>query len=280
MSHPVSATSFFRRLHAFPLVAAAALVAVLSTASWAHDPWIETNASLVRVGEVVHIDLKLGNHGNHHRDFLLAGRLNPEWVTFEVATSQGKRQSLREQLIPTAAAEKEGYWTTSYSPSSAGPHTVVQTLDRVMKHGKSVRGVRSAKAIFVASESLDNPRCDTAAGLAPLGLPFELVLESCPLRAVVGQPVAVRVLKDGKPQANVLVSFIPRGEKLADEFDPKFERRTDAQGRAAFTPSRATVHLIAARHNADDEKTEAYEYTSYAATLTLQVPNSPLAKGE
>jgi uncharacterized GH25 family protein len=255
------------------------LITVLRNDGLAHDTWIETNTSLVRVGEVVHVDLKLGNHGNHHRDFLLAGRINPEWVTLEVASDQGKRESLREQLTPTAAAEKEGFWTTSYSPRSSGTFTVVQTLDRVMKHGKSVRGVRSAKALFIASESLDNPQVSTTTGLAPLGLSYELVLESCPLRQVaVAQPLTVKVLKDGKPQANVLVSFIPRGEKLADEFDPRFERRTDAQGRASFTPSKATVHLIAARQNAEDEKSDAYEYTSYCATLTVQVPKAPLAK--
>ena len=36
---------------------------MLAAVDLAHDTWLQTNANLVRVGEVVHIDLLLGNHG-------------------------------------------------------------------------------------------------------------------------------------------------------------------------------------------------------------------------
>lgn len=248
-----------------------------AAATWAparaHDTWVEVNTPLVRVGELVHADLKLGNHGNNHRDFKLAGRINPDWTTFELVDPQGGRKSLKESLAATAAGEKEGYWTTPVTAESAGVYTVLQTLDRVMMHGKSVRGVRTGKTLFVASKSLDKPVCDPAAVAKPLGLAFELTLESCPLQEIGAErPLKVRLWKNGKPLADTVVSFIPRGAKLTEGFDERYERKTDADGRAAFTPTQGNLYLIVAHHTAGDEKTAEYEYTSYATTLTVHVP--------
>lgn len=38
----------------------------LGSAGNAHDLWLQTNTPSVRTGEVVHAQLCLGNHGNHH----------------------------------------------------------------------------------------------------------------------------------------------------------------------------------------------------------------------
>ena len=46
---------------------------LLATAAGAHDTWVQTNANVVRAGDAVHVQLMLGNHGNDHRDFKLAG---------------------------------------------------------------------------------------------------------------------------------------------------------------------------------------------------------------
>lgn len=239
----------------------------------AHDTWVETNTPLIRTGDVVHLDLKLGNHGNNHRDFKLSGRVNLDWVAWDLVTPSGKRMPLRSNAGATAAAEKEGYWTTPFLAQEEGVHTVVQTLDRVMMHGKSVRGIRTAKTIFVSSKSLDKPNCSTAAAQRALDLPFELVLETCPLQGVGAErPMKVRLLKGGKPLAGAVVSFVPRGAKLADDFDAEFERKTDSDGRVVFTPKTGNVYLVVAHHTADDEKAAEYEYTSYATTLTVHVP--------
>ncbi len=239
----------------------------------AHDPWVETNTTVVRVGDVIHADLKLGNHGNNHRDFKLAGRLNPEWSTLELVLPNGQREDIKDRLTATAYAEKEGYWTTTFVPQNEGLHVLVQTLDRVMNHGKAVRAVRTGKAFFMASKSLDKPSCDAQAAAKPLGLPIELILESCPISAVSAErPVKVQLLLHGKPLPNAVVSFIPRGVDLAEDFDTIYERKTDAAGKAAFTPKQGNLYLIVAKHTAEDEKSAEYEYTSYGTTLTLHVP--------
>ena len=46
----------------------------------AHDLWLQTNTTVVRTGDVVHIDCMLGNHGNDHRDFKLAGKPGIETI--------------------------------------------------------------------------------------------------------------------------------------------------------------------------------------------------------
>ena len=74
----------------------------------AHDTWVETNLALVRVGDRVDIDLKLGNHGNEHRDFKLASKVAPDSVTLEVLSPAGKRYDLKPALADLGRATE---WT-------------------------------------------------------------------------------------------------------------------------------------------------------------------------
>jgi uncharacterized GH25 family protein len=83
----------------------------------------------------------------------------------------------------------------------------------------------------------------------------------------------VKLLLKGRPFAGARVSFIPRGEALSEGEDPRCERRTDAQGRAAFTPTAGNYYLVVAHHKAPDETGAGNEQgTEYAATLTVFVP--------
>jgi hypothetical protein len=72
--------------------------------------------------------------------------------------------------------------------------------------------------------------------------------------------------------AGAVVSFIPRGEALAEQFDPRYERRTDADGRAGFTPKEGNYYLVVAHREESGEKGEGYDGTKYSATLTVFVP--------
>ncbi|SMP73271.1 Uncharacterized conserved protein, contains GH25 family domain [Neorhodopirellula lusitana] len=249
------------------------LFAALSTAN-AHDLWLQTNTPVIRTGEVVHVDLRLGNHGNHHRDFKLAGRINLDWVSAELRGPDGSRSDIKNVMVPTASAEKEGYWTSAIEVTKPGTYCVIQQLDRVMNHGKAVRGVRTAKAYFEVADALDVASLAQHHHQQPAGLPFELVLHTCPFTdTVVGQPIKVQVLHNGEPISDVVVSFIPEGTEPAGEFDPQYDFRSDKNGMVTFTPQAANRYLIVAHHTAEDEKTDQYEFTSYASTLTLHVPN-------
>ena len=238
----------------------------------AHDPWLQTNANVVRVGDNVHIDVLLGNHGNDHRDFKIAGKLDLAGSTVEVRGPDGKRYDLKDRLIDLGYAPKEGFWTARFAPGQAGLYLAVHTSDKVASYAPT-RIVRSAKTCFVAAKSLDkvteeNPGFDKA-----LGHPFELIPETNPVTPMgPGTPIKVRLQYKGKPLAGERVSFIPRGATLTEGFDPRFERKTDERGRASFTPNEGNYYLVVAHKAEPNERGEGYTSTKYSATLTVLVP--------
>jgi hypothetical protein len=59
---------------------------------------------------------------------------------------------------------------------------------------------------------------------------------------------------------------------LAEGFDSRYERRTDAAGSASFEPKEANYYLIVAHHLDPDGKGVGYKSTNYSATLTVIVP--------
>ncbi len=260
----------------FPLVATLAAVALALHAP-AHDTWVQTNTHVVRTGDAVHIDLLLGNHGNDHRDFKIAGKLPVESVqSLVVVAPDGKRYDLKLDLTDLGYAPKEGFLTAKFVPAKAGLYVAAQSSDSVVNHGKPVRSVRSAKAYFVASASLDKvtpklPGFDTA-----LGHKLELVPEANPVAPMgPGTPIKVKLLFNGKPLAGTKVSFVPRGATLKEGTDAEYERTTDKDGRASFTPKTGNYYLVVCHHETD-EKGDKYEATKYAATLTVLVPEKCL----
>jgi uncharacterized GH25 family protein len=235
----------------------------------AHDTWVQTNAPLVRAGDVVHIDLMLGNHGNEHRDFKLAGKVNPDWCTLEVIAPSGKRYDVKDRLVDRGYAPQEGFWSTRFAAAEEGLHVVAHTLDTLHR---TTHAIKSSKAYFAASRSLDKLDLKSARYSEPLGLPIELVPQTNPLALAPGKPISVRLLYQGKPLAGTRVSFIPRGAELTAEFDERYERLTDADGCASFTPTEGNVVLVVAHHAEPEQQGEGFDRTHYSATLVLHVP--------
>ena len=237
----------------------------------AHDTWVQTAARVVRPDEVVHVDLALGNHGNDHRDFKLAGKLAPlDGAALDVIRPDGRRTDLVPALVDLGFAPKEGFWSGRFVTAEEGLHCIAHTLDRL--HGTK-RTVKSGKAYFVVADRLDaepEPQGDFA---APLGHPLELVPETHPvLRSGPGRAVVVRLLFRGRPLADERVSFIPRGAELRGDFDPEFERRTDAEGRCSYVPKEGNYLLVVAHRIEPEERAAGYDKTAYSATLVLNVP--------
>ena len=250
----------------------AALLFVAATASaHAHDTWVQSSPRLVRPDDVVHIDLFLGNHGNEHRDFKIAGKLGSlEGVQVGVIGPDGRKTDLVPDMVDLGYAPKEGFWTARFVPATAGLHCVAHYREGI-RHG--AMGFKGGKTYFLAAESLDSPAKTEATILEPLGHPLELVLESHPvLDCGPGKPIVVRLLLKGKPLADQVVSFIPRGVTLAEGFDPNHERKTDADGRCSYTPKEGNLVLVVTHHVDLEQKGEGYEKANYAATLVLDVP--------
>jgi uncharacterized GH25 family protein len=245
---------------------------VLAGVSAAHDSWVQTNTNVVRVGDNVHIDLMLGNHGNDHRDFKLAGKLDLTSCTFQVIAPDGRRYDLKDKLIDLGYAPKEGFWTARFAGAQPGLYMVAHTSDKVL-HYAPTRSIKSAKAYFVVSKSLDKVTQDAPGFNKPLGHALELVPETNPLTPMgPGTPINVQLLYKGKPLPGARVSFIPRGETLAEDFDPRYERKTDAKGRASFTPKDGNFYLVVAHLQEAKEGGKDYTSTKYSATLTVLVP--------
>ncbi len=262
------------------LVASAAAFLAAGGLALAHDTWVQTNTNVVRTGNAVYIDLMLGNHGNDHRDFKLAGKLSPDAVgAFAVVAPDGRRYDLRPDATDLGYAPKEGFYAAKFVPATPGLYVAFQTSDSVVNHGKPVRSFRSAKAYFLASDSLDKVAPGT--GFAkPLGHAIELVPEANPVAPMgPGTPIKVRLLFGGKPLPGVKVSFIPRGVTLKEETDADYDRTTDADGRASFTPKTGNYYLVAAHHTRD-EKGDGYDERKYTATLTVLVPEKCTCCGE
>jgi len=251
------------------LIALAVLAAAINGAV-AHDTWVEVNTPEVREGNLVHVDLKLLNHGNDHRDFKLHSLITLDHATLNVNMPCGCVVDLKPNVIGTAYEEKQGYWTARFTTTKPGLHVVSHELDTL--HGK-IRAIKSAKTYFVVGP---NPtatkgplmRCDR-----PLGHPLELVPLTNPVtESGPNKPIRVRVLFEKQPFANARVTFIPRGQQLAEGFDETHERMTDANGEAEFTPTEANVILVVIHHREPERSGDGYDSTAYSATLTVAVP--------
>jgi uncharacterized GH25 family protein len=244
----------------------------LSATCAAHDAWLQTNTNLVRTGDVVHVDLLLGNHGNDHRDFKTAGKVDLDGATFEVLAPSGKRLDLKDRLINTGYAPQEGCWSTRFEPAEAGLYVVGHQSDKVMTYGP-VRSVKGAKTCFVVSPTLDKVAPSNPGFDRPLGHALELVPTVNPVTPMgPGLPLRVQLLYKDKPLSGARISFIPRGEVLSEGIDSQYERTTGEQGEASFTPTFGTYYLVVAHHEEPAERGPGYDKTKYSATLCVYVP--------
>lgn len=257
---------------------------VVPGSAMAHDTWVQTNTNLVRVGDAVHIDLMLGNHGNEHRDYKLAGKLALEGSTLEVVDPDGKTYDLKGNLVDTGYTPQEGFWTSRFDTAKPGSYVVSHTSDRVMTYAPE-RSIKGAKVLFVAAKSLDRPSQDNPGFDRVLGHDLELVPVANPVTPMgPGTPIKVKLLYKGKPLAGERVAFIPRGATLTTGPDDRYERTTDARGEATFEPKEANYYLIAAHKTEPDQggtlEGKPYKFTKYGATLTVYVPKLCACCGE
>ncbi len=262
-----------KRTYRLPFATAVLLVLTLSSLARGHDTWLQTNTNVIRTGDAVHIDLMLGNHGNEHRDFKIASKVSLEGCSLRVTTPGGKTYDVKDRLIDAGYTPKEGFWTTRFTAAEAGLYLIEHSVDKVVNHGKPVRSLKSAKTFFVVSKSLDKVPQENPGFNRVLGHALEIVPMTNPVTPMgPGQKLTVKLLLNGQPLADSQVSFIPRSESLTEKFDDRYERKTDANGLASFTPKTGDYYLVVAHQHAADEKAEGYDSTAYSATLTVFVP--------
>jgi uncharacterized GH25 family protein len=224
------------------------------TVAVAHDSWVETDRPAAAPQEVVRIDLKLGNHGNDHRDFKVMGVVDLPSSTLEMISPTGERTDLKPALSRIEEGEA-AWWRATHRVDQPGLWTVASTSDRVVRYAPK-RSIKSAKTHVIVGD-IAQPKADPAA----LGHTMELV-------ALPGDEPGVMLLFRGRPLPSHRVSCIPHGATLADGFDDEHEQFTDEHGIARFKLKPGIIHLIVAHHE-DDESGEGYTATKYSATLTI-----------
>jgi uncharacterized GH25 family protein len=249
---------------------------IIAKAASAHDIWLETNTNIFRVGDVAHVDLKLGNHGNDHRDFKMAGKVDVTGVSIQAISPSGKKIDLKNLPIDTGLSPREGFWKTMLDLNENGIYTINQTSDEVVSYAPK-RSIKSAKTFLMTSTSLDNVNPNQQGFEKRLGHEIELVPETNPVAPMgPGTPLKLRLWFKGKPLPNTKISFIPEGETLKEGFDTRYEVKTNVNGRAAFTPKMAGKYLVAAhvetKESGDNKAGKKFEKTAYSATLTVFVP--------
>jgi uncharacterized GH25 family protein len=248
------------------------VLAGVHDAARAHDTWVQTNTNVVRAGDVVFIDLFLGNHGNDHRDFKMAGKPDRAASKLDVIAPGGDQYDLKDRLIDRGYAPSEGYLSARFVPAEVGVYLVAHSMDKMVSYAPT-RSIKSAKTYFVVSSSLDRVARNDAPLDLPLGHPLELVPKSHPVTPMgPGTPIEVQVLYQGKPLPNARVTFIPRGEALSEGFDDRYERHSDAEGVAAFTPKEGNYYLVVVHHVDPKASGPGYDSTKYSAALTVLVP--------
>lgn len=242
---------------------AAALVMFMGVATaHAHDAWLEA-PPIAQPGDAVTVNLKLGNHGNNHRDFKIAGKASVDDATLVAIAPDGVETSLLDR-IQDVDVDGESWRSATLQVQTPGAYLLAYTSDKVVSYAPK-RSIKSAKAIV----RVDVPDAATPTGFdRALGHALELLPLTLP---APGQRVRVRLLFHGKPMPGAVVSFIPQGATLAESFDPRYERVTDQRGEATFNLEPAKLHLIVAHHE-DTTSGPGYTATKYAATLTAYGP--------
>ncbi len=248
------------------------------TSAFGHDTWVESGSLLNRVSDPVYVDLKLGNHGNSHRDFKLASKITLKPCTLSLLRPDGQTVDLKGQLFDAGYAPKEGYWSTRYIPTEAGVHGVYHTLDTL--HGET-RALKTAKTVFLSARAQGMKTYVEPSDLnyvdRPLGFGLELVLKTPVGGIAAGNEMTLELRLHGLAVEGIVVSFVPKGKQLAEGFDSDYERHTDANGIVRFTPGEAETYLIVAHLAAPMETGEGYTKTHYSATFVLAIPGTAVA---
>ncbi len=246
----------------------------------AHDIWIETSSTLVRKGEPVVVELKLGNCLEGKPDARINGQLpKPEGSVFAIAPSD-ERFDLTKSLLSSTAVPGSGCWRTPLTVHDAGCTWLLQSLDdKVMHDGKRVLGRMVAKTPLVACE--DTHAMPTHIKAMAFSQPIELILESSPLVSVdSGSPIVVRLLKNDQPLVKVRLAFT-RPLSIGKAGDVRYEHvETDLDGRASWIPDLAGPLLISFNQMDESEYGDDYEATYYSTTMYLNVSNKDLVRPE
>ena len=236
----------------------------------AHDIWIEAHSAVVRTGEPVRLECKMGNCEDGQPNFKTSGLIPLNELETIAYLPTDKQLDLRPFLIETASRKGEGNWRASLDIDSAGIVWLLQRTEQTMVHDRKIRGKLLAKTPVIVSESLDH----VYASSPPVAFsqPFEIVLNSNLLPCLdSGDPIEVRIIRNNAPVSGATVTFTPLPLGRVEtplKVEPKL---SDVAGIASYLPQNPGLILIACHYLDEQEKGKDYDATYYSATMCLEV---------
>lgn len=261
------------------------LLAVSTVPAFAHDFWIEPSMFRPRAGETVKVTLRVGDHFIGETMPRNAQRI----VRFVSVDSAGEKPIVgRDGAEPAGFARlaTPGLGILAYRSNDAfveleGPkfesYLAEKGLDAIIEKRKDAGETaaktreaysRCAKALLRVGDG------STGDADRPLGLTLEIVAETNPYAAKPGDELAFRVLHDGKPLLNALVTATRKAN--ADKMQ---SARSDESGRVRFRLNDPGVWLIATVHMSAAPSGVDAKWQSLWASETFELGEPNQAQG-
>lgn len=242
-----------------------------STSCFAHDIWIETSSSIVRIDEPVTIHLKLGNCSHGKPDGKTDGQLPQEAVRAVARLPSGLTIELSKTLVSSSQQEGNGFWRSNITINEVGCTWLIQRLDDKITHdGRKVLGKMIAKTPLVVTRELDDVSLRVQA--VSHSQPIEFLLESSVLPSIEsGEAIDVRLLKNGQPLAHAQIAFTRPFELNSEGEVQHAYLATDTNGRASWIPTQPGPLLISCTQLDESEKGADYDATYYSTSMYLNI---------
>lgn len=249
----------------------------LSASARAHDTWLMPDHFEVAPGATVALDLtsgmefpKLETGPKRARVQSAQYRLAGETVKIDDIT-EGK-EALRFVAEPAAAGIATFWVVLPAKEIELKPDEVKHYLDEIdappalrteweeMKLPRWRELYTKHQKTFVR---VGTPPADDRAWSGPVGLALEIIPETDPTAVRVGDQLAVRVLKNGKPSSGFALNAVAGGEAKGET------TRTDSEGRARFAITKAGPWLVRGTDVRKSSRPEA-DWESDFSTLTFE----------
>ncbi|MEX2356480.1 MAG: DUF4198 domain-containing protein [Thermaerobacterales bacterium] len=249
------------------------------TAAAAHDRWVQSYAPIVSVGQQAYVDVMLGNHGQDHQSYRLAGTLHRDDVQLRVIDPRGHTYNLDATVFSTGEADvvpppgPKGYLSGAFVPVEAGLYTVTAVGEAVLQHGDgpAFRNLSLAKTVLAAGP-------DATLGTAGAWAPpehlaaldrLELMPEVNSAALTPGAAIVLRALYQNEPVAGLELSLIRRSTAESEVYE------TDAGGRVRFSAGAPDYYLVRAGFQDQSAVGDDFALTAYEATFTYIVQHEP-----
>lgn len=266
------------------------ILAGLASSSRGHDMWIQPSTFTPAVGELVHVDLKIG----HEDDAEVLPRNSDRIMDFFSHGPTGRREIIGREGLPPAGylrPETPGIHQIAYrshdalstlEPAKFEGYLKEEGLDSILEE-RAKRNEKDKPGVEAYSRSLksivrvgDAPAADYD---RKVGLPLELVPSVNPFTAEA--KIRFQLFYEDQPLAGAYVTAQRlRGhappsstkDKSKEASNSTLSSRTDEQGFVEFTLKESGAWMLACVHMVRAPAEEKADWKSVWTALTLERP--------